>query len=100
MSDGFRQFFDTLRRDLDDTYLEAAATDLNNLTFRKGVLLSAQVADGGKGVGTMLRKPQPRDLSWSQAALSPGSQVTRCNCTRATTPERTRSPNCRTGVSA
>lgn len=73
-SRGFRQFFDTLERDLDDTYLEAATTDLNNLTFRKGVLLSAQVGDGGKGVGTMLRKPQPRDLSWVQAVLAPGVQ--------------------------
>lgn len=71
-SAGFRQFFDTLERDLDDAYLEAASTDLNNLTFRKGVLLSAQVGDGGKGVGTMLRKPQPRDLSWFQAVLTPG----------------------------
>jgi ABC-type polar amino acid transport system ATPase subunit len=71
-SAGFRQFFDTLERDLDDGYLEAAFTDLNNLTFRKGVLLSAQVGDGGKGVGTMLRKPQPRDLSWFQAVLTPG----------------------------
>jgi len=71
-SPGFRQFFDTLERDLDDAYLEAANTDLNNLTFRKGVLLSARVGDGGKGVGTMLRKPQPRDLSWLQAVITPG----------------------------
>ena len=71
-SPGFRQFFDTLERDLDDAYLEAATTDLDNLTFRKGVLLSAQVGDGGKGVGTMLRKPQPRDLSWLQAVITPG----------------------------
>jgi len=73
-SQGFRQFFGTLARDLDDAYLEAAGTDLNNLTFRKGILLSAQVGDGGKGVGTMLRKPQPRDLSWLRAVLSPGAR--------------------------
>ena len=71
-SPGFRQLFATMERDLDDAYLEAAATDLNNLTFRKGVLLSAQVGDGGKGVGTMLRKPRPVDLSWLQAVLTPG----------------------------
>lgn len=73
-SQGFRQFFDTLDRDLDDAYLEATDADLNNLTFRKGVLLSARVGDGGKGVGTMLRKPQPRDLSWVQAILTTGAQ--------------------------
>ncbi len=73
-SPGFHQFFATLERDLDDAYLRAAGTDLNNLTFRAGVLLSAQVGDGGRGVGVMLRKPQPRDLSWVQWALSPGEQ--------------------------
>ncbi len=73
-SPGFRQFFATLERDLDDAYLEAATTDLDNLTFRKGVLLSAQIGYGGKGVGTMLRKPQPCDLSWLQAVLAPGVQ--------------------------
>lgn len=74
-SPGFRQFFATLERDLDDAYLEAATTDLNNLTFRKGVLLSAQIGDGGKGVGVMLRKPQPRDLSLLQAVLAPAGQT-------------------------
>lgn len=73
-SPGFRQFFATLERELDDTYLEAAAADLNNLTFRKGVLLTTQIGDGGKGVGTMLRKPRPRDLNWWQAVLAPGLQ--------------------------
>jgi hypothetical protein len=73
-SPGFRQFFDTLERDLDDAYLEAATTDLANLTFRKGILLSAQVGNGGKGFDTMLRKPQPRDLSWLQAVITPGVQ--------------------------
>lgn len=71
-SPGFRQFFATLERDLDDAYLDAATTDLNNLTFRKGVLLSAQVGDGGKAIRVMLRKPQPRDLSWFEAILTPG----------------------------
>jgi len=73
-SQGFLQFFNTLERDLDDAYLEAAGADLNNLTFRSGVLLSAQVGDGGKGVGAMLREPQPRDVSWVRRNLTPGAQ--------------------------
>jgi hypothetical protein len=73
-SRGFLQFFETLDRDLDDAYLHAAGADLNNLTFRNGVLLSAQVGDGGTGVGTMLRKPQPRDLSLLRRVLTPGPQ--------------------------
>lgn len=71
-SQGFRQFFKTLERDLDNAYLEAAGADLNNLTFRNGVLLSAEVGDGGKGFATMLRKPQPRDLSWMRRIFTPG----------------------------
>lgn len=71
-SPGFRQFFTTLERDLDDSYLKAARADLNNLTFRNGLLLSAQIGDGGKAVGTMLRKPQPRDLSWMRRVFTPG----------------------------
>jgi hypothetical protein len=72
VSPGFRRFFAMLERDLDDAYLAAARADLNTLTFRSGLLLSAQVGDGGKGVGTMLRKPRPRDLSWVRRALTPG----------------------------
>ena len=72
-SRGFRQFFETLERDLDDAYLEAARTDLDNLTFRSGLLLSAQVGNGGKGLATMLRKPQPRDLSWIRRFFTPGA---------------------------
>lgn len=73
-SRGFRQFFQTLERDLDDAYLNAARTDLTNLTFQNGLLLSAQVGDGGKGIGTMLRKPQLRDLSWLRRTFTPGAQ--------------------------
>jgi hypothetical protein len=73
-SKGFDQLLDTLERDLDDDYLEAARYDLGNLTFRKGLLLSAQVGDGGKGVATMLRKPQPRDLSWLRRVIFPCAQ--------------------------
>lgn len=72
-SPGFRQFFATLERDLDDAYLGAARADLNNLTFRSGLLESAQVGNGGKGVGIMLRKPQPRDLNWMRRVFTPGA---------------------------
>lgn len=71
-SRGFQQFFKTLEHNLDDTYLMAAGADLRNLTYRSGVLLSAQVGDGGKGVTTKLRKPQARDLSWIRRLLTPG----------------------------
>jgi hypothetical protein len=71
-SPGFSQFFATLERNLDDAYLATARTDLDNLTFHNGLLLSAQIGGGGKAIGTMLRKPQPRDLSWMRRVLTPG----------------------------
>ncbi|GAB1715182.1 MAG: DNA mismatch repair protein MutS [Nitrobacter sp.] len=71
-SSGFRRFFATLEQNLDDAYLAAARIDLDNLTFHNGLLLSARVGDGGKAIGTMLRKPQPRDLSWMRRILTPG----------------------------
>ncbi|WP_412066472.1 MutS-related protein [Rhizobium sp. SYY.PMSO] len=73
-SRGFRQLFATLERDLDNDYLAAARADLDNLTFKSGLLLSAHVGGGGKAVETMLRKPQKRDLSWVRRAFTPGAQ--------------------------
>jgi hypothetical protein len=71
-SPGFRQFFATLERDVDDAYLAAAREDLDNLTFRKGLLISAHVGAGGKGTGVLLRKPRRRDLSWVRRLLTSG----------------------------
>lgn len=73
-SRGFRQFFATLEKNLDDDWLGAARTDLTNLSFRVGLLLSAQVGSGGKAVGTALRKPQRSDLSWMHRMISPATR--------------------------
>ncbi len=70
-SSGFAQLFATLERELDDDYQKAARADLDNLTFRRGLLLSATVGDGGKGSDAMLRKPQRRNRGWAARLLSP-----------------------------
>jgi hypothetical protein len=46
-SRGFQHLVATLESDLDDAFLAAVRADLDNLTFRKGLLLGAQVGDGG-----------------------------------------------------
>lgn len=74
VSSGFQQFIGTLELNLDDDYLGAAGKDLDQLTFRRGVLLSAELGDGGKGVHTMLREPTARDMSWLRSLLTPGAQ--------------------------
>ena len=71
-STGLRGFHETLQRDLGDSYLAAAEADLQTLMFRKGVLISASVGDGGGSAGITLRMPQKRDLNWLQSVLTSG----------------------------
>jgi hypothetical protein len=44
-SSGFAQLFATLERELDDAYLKAARADLDALTFKNGLLMSATVGN-------------------------------------------------------
>lgn len=62
-SAGFTRFFKTLNDNLDDGYLASAGADLEQLTFSSGVLISAELGEGGKGVNFMLRHPQERDAN-------------------------------------
>lgn len=71
-SPGFMRMFETLGRNLDDDYLQAASRDLDHLRFRAGVLLSAHVGNGGKAKDVSLRVPQPRDLNVALRTLTPG----------------------------
>jgi len=73
-SQGFKRLFERLDKNLDDGYLDAAGAQLDGLEFRSGVLLSAELGDGGKGVRTMLREPQARDRSWMRRLLTPGAR--------------------------
>ena len=68
-SAGLRNLTQTLAQNLDDDYLAATKRDLEALTFRRGVLLSASLGEGGKGMDVKLRVPQPGDLSWWQHLL-------------------------------
>jgi len=70
-SDGFNRFFKTLNDNLDDDYLASVNADLEQLTFSSGVLISAGVGEGGKGVDFMLRHPQERDTHLIQRLTTP-----------------------------
>ena len=70
-SAGFTRFFKTLNDNLDDTYLASVNSDLEQLTFSSGVLISAGVGEGGKGVDFMLRHPQERDTHLIQRLTMP-----------------------------
>jgi DNA mismatch repair ATPase MutS len=57
-SDGFTQFFGTLRRELDDGYFGEIEQHLRQLGFRHGVLATAQLGKLGQGIGYVLRAPR------------------------------------------
>ena len=61
-SEGFRRFFATIEEELDDEYLEILRRYLKELNFERGVLISARLGRGNKGIRHVLRRPRPR--SW------------------------------------
>ncbi|TZE81683.1 MutS-related protein [Calorimonas adulescens] len=57
-SEGFTAFFAMIKRELDDEYFELVQSHLNELKFRDGVLISAELGEGNKGTNYILRKQQ------------------------------------------
>ena len=57
-SKGFRRFFEMLQRELDDEFFATAETQLKELRFRSGVLLSAELGRGAEGTHYVLRRPR------------------------------------------
>jgi hypothetical protein len=62
-SDGFVRFFAMLTEELGDEYLATLDSHLNELAFRHGTLLSAELGGGNKGANYVLREPWQRP-SW------------------------------------
>lgn len=67
-SPGFARFFEMLQRELDDDYFSAMEYHLQEVKFRGGVLISAQLGEGNKGADYVLRKlpPQRRNRWFSR----------------------------------
>ena len=60
-SDGFVRFFAMLEEELDDEYLATIEEHLDELKFRRGLLISAELGEGNRGVRHVLRRaPAPR----------------------------------------
>jgi hypothetical protein len=70
-SEGFTRLFAMLAEELSDEYFTEVETQLRELKFRRGVLISARVGTGSKGIGHVLRKV--REQSWIER-ISPGSR--------------------------
>jgi DNA mismatch repair ATPase MutS len=63
-SEGFTRFFAMIRQELDDDYLAVVDCHLQELRFRNGVLLSAELGRGNEGTNHILRRPNDRDPNW------------------------------------
>jgi DNA mismatch repair ATPase MutS len=64
-SEGFARFFSMLREELDDEYLATVEGHLKELKFRRGVLISAALGKGNKGIRYVLRRA-PEAKGWMQ----------------------------------
>jgi DNA mismatch repair ATPase MutS len=63
-SQGFSRFFAMLTDELDDQYLALVERQLGELKFRSGMLISAQLGSGNRGISYMLRRP--REQGWRE----------------------------------
>jgi MutS domain V len=63
-SEGFKRLFAGLSSDLNDEYLHTVEEHLQRLKYRDGILMSAQLGQGNKGVKYILRKQPYIALSW------------------------------------
>lgn len=63
-SAGFTNLFVTLNKELSDEYFSTVQHHLEELRFRNGVLISAELGRGNKGTNYVLHKCQDREPGW------------------------------------
>ena len=63
-SEGFRRFFGMITEELSEEYFAEVEEHLKRLRFRGGVLISARLGKGNKGVEDTLRRPNGKDAGW------------------------------------
>ena len=71
-SEGFITFFAMLQRELTDDYFAIIQGHLRELRFRDGVLMSAQLGKGNKGINFVLRK-WGKKPGWLERILGDGA---------------------------
>jgi len=69
VSEGFVRLFASLSSELDDAYLQTIEQRLRELKFRRGVLISAELGNGNRGVHHVLRT-LPRQRHWIERLRS------------------------------
>lgn len=74
-SEGFKVFFEMIKKEFDDEYFASIQNHLKELKFRNGILISAELISGNVGDNYMLRKPLDRDENWVKWAFRKRSPV-------------------------
>lgn len=74
-SEGFKRFFAMIKKELDDEYFDTFQNYLQELKFRDGVLISAELGRGNEGTGHILRKSLDKNQSWMERVFSQQSPV-------------------------
>lgn len=63
-SEGFTTFFTMIKNELSDEYFAVIEEHLADLRFRNGILISAELGKGNKGINYILRKLKDVKQSW------------------------------------
>jgi DNA mismatch repair ATPase MutS len=71
-SEGFNCLFATVRAELNEEYLEEIKKHLQELKFRRGALLSAELGENNEGTHYMLRKARGKEPNWLERLLGKG----------------------------
>jgi DNA mismatch repair ATPase MutS len=71
-SEGFSKFFAMINRELDDEYFGVIQGHLQELKFRRGVLISAELGKGNEGTNYILRKSPNKTRRWTERLFDLG----------------------------
>jgi len=63
-SNGFTRFFEMIKMELSDEYFIEIQNHLTELKFRDGILISAELGKGSKGINHILRKLDVKRKNW------------------------------------
>ncbi len=71
-SEGFKSLFAMVKAELSEEYLNRIKTHLQELKFRRGALLSAELDENNEGAHYMLRKARSKEPNWLERLLGKG----------------------------
>jgi len=74
-SKGLVSLFKMLQKELDDEYFSILDTTLNELKFRNGMLISAELGEYNQGINYVLRKPQNKRHFWLKWRFAPSLYI-------------------------